>query len=289
MKTAYLNNKFIPLKEANVSILDRGFLYADGAFETMRASRGIVFQFEAHIKRLKDSLKALHINADIDSKKAGKIIAKLLKKNKLKEAYIKIIVTRGEASGVSILRHNKKPTIAVYALLHKKIPAKIYEKGFKLFISRSKMNAESPIAKRKTLNYLHNILCRYEAEKKGFDEAIFTNTKGFLTEATASNIFLVKNKKLFTPAVSSGILPGITRQEVMRLAKKYLGRKVNERLLKINDLYGADEVFLTNSTMGVMPVVKIGRRFLKTGKPGAITQCLIRHYNNSVREYSKKT
>ena len=289
MKIAYLNKKFIPLKEAKVSILDRGFLYADGVFETMRAYNGIVFHLRGHIERLSDSLKAIHINAKIDPKKTKQIINKLLKKNKLKDAYVKIVVTRGETSGFSILRHNQKPTIAIYVQSHKKIPAKSYEKGFKLFVSRSKMSIESPIAKRKTLNYLHNILCRYEAEKKGFNEVVFINTRGFLTEAASSNIFLVKNKKLLTPSLSSGILPGITRQEVIYLAKKNLKKRVNEYLLKISDLYSADEVFLTNSTIGIMPVVKIGHRFVKGRRPGAITKRLMKLYNDSVRECSQKT
>lgn len=270
MNIAYLNNKFIPLNEAKVSILDRGFLYGDGAFETMRAYKGIVFHLEKHIGRLFDSLKALGIRPGIDKSKLEKIVYKLLNKNKLKNAYVKIIVTRGNPVSPEFHR----ATLAVYTLLYKGYPAKIYKKGIKVLLGRAACNEKSRIAGKKTLNYLNNILWRLECKKKKFDDAIFINTNGFISEATSSNIFLVKGRKIFTPCLKTGCLPGITRDEIICLAKKFLKHKVSRGFIRASALYNASEIFLTNSLAEILPVVRVGKRIIGEGKPGPVTEKL---------------
>lgn len=278
MRIAYLNNKFLPLDKAKVPILDRGFLYGDGVFETMRSYEGIVFRLEKHIARLFGSLKALGIRPKIAKYKIEKIVYKLLKKNKLKDVYVKIIVTRGA----------NFPTFLVYALPYVPPPENIYKKGARLYVSETRLNEKSEIAGHKTLNYLHNILCRYKAEQKACYDAVLINTDDFIAETTSSNIFLVKRKKIYTPSVKSGILPGITRSEVMRLANKNLKNRVNENFMKIDALYEADEVFLTNSLVEIMPVTKIGKHIVGAGGPGPITKNLMSLYRDAVREYCRR-
>ena len=266
MRVAYLNGRFVPLRKAKISILDRGFMFGDGVFETMRAYAGGVFRLEKHLKRLSKSLKSLGIRAKVNKN----LIYKLLKKNKLKNAYIKIIVTRGE---------NQRPTVAIYALPYKPTA----KKRVRVLISGQRSNETSPVSGKKTLNYLQNFLCRDEAREKGYDDALLLNTKGFISEATTSNIFLVKAKKIYTPALGCGILPGITREEVMRLAAKNLNKKVRETFIKPKALAGADEVFLTNSLVEILPVVKIGGKTVGNGKPGPITKKLKEAFENAVK------
>ncbi|UCD55670.1 MAG: aminotransferase class IV [Candidatus Omnitrophota bacterium] len=283
----YLINKFVPLDKAKISILDRGFLYGDGVFETMRAYEGVVFHLEKHIGRLFKSLKMLRIRPGIDKPKMQKIVYKLLDKNKLKDAYIKIIVTRGKSTGLLIPPETRPATLAVYALPYKWHPGNIYKRGIKVFLARPGCNEKSPAAGKKTLNYLDNILCRYEAKKRRFDDAILINTKGFVSEATSSNIFLVKEEKLFTPCLESGCLPGITRDEIIRLAKRFW-HGINEGFIKTDTLYGADEVFLTNSLAEIVPVVRIGNHVIGRGAPGPVTEKLRGLFRDSVNRYRAK-
>ena len=279
MPTAYVNNKFVPLDKAKVSILDRGFLYGDGVFETMRAQDGVVFGLEEHVARLFKSLKIFRINLKTAPSKIKKIVYKLLDKNKLsisyrKDAYIKIIVTRGTSQGLLIPSGSARPTIAIYALPQKQIPRSVYEKGMRLCISKSVYNEKSPTSGHKTLNYLQNIMHRYDAKRKNLDEAILLNVNGFVSEAASSNIFLIKEKKVITPCLKSGCLPGIIRARVIRISKRFLKKKVKEIFIKKQALFSADEIFLTNSSLGVVPVVKIDGRPIGNGKPGPVTKKL---------------
>ena len=298
MQIAYLNEKFVPLHKAKVSILDRGFLYGDGVFETMRAYDGSVFLLEKHVERLFRSLKALRIEPGISKPEIRKIIYKLLAKNKLKSAYIKLIVTRGETqfpprAGQPGAGIGRRATVVVYALpykpppevSHKPMPETARKRGVKVLVSETRFNEKSNIAGYKTLNYLFNILCRNKAIIKGYNDAILINTDGFISEATSSNIFLVKGKKIYTPSLKSGILPGVTRLEVIRLAAKRLKSKVTEGLIKPNALYKADEVFFTNSLTGIMPVVRVGRTRVGDGKEGPLTRELTRCFNDAVNSY----
>lgn len=289
MSIVYLINKFIPLDKAKISILDRGFLYGDGVFETMRAYEGVVFRLEKHIERLFKSLKALRIRLGTDKSKMQKIVYKLLDKNKLKDAYIKIIVTRGKSTGLLIPSETQPAaTLAVYALPYKGHPGGVYKRGIKVFLAKPACNEKSRIAGKKTLNYLDNILCRYEAKKRRFDDAILINTRGFVSEATSSNIFLVKGRKLFTPCLESGCLPGITRNEVIRLVKRLLGHRINRGFIKVAALYGADEIFLTNSLAEIIPVVRVDNHVIGRGMPGPVTEKLRELFRNSVNRYRAK-
>lgn len=293
MGIVYLNTRFSPSDKAKISILDRGLLYGDGVFETMRAYKGVVFRLEKHVERLFKSLEILGIRLEIDKAKIEKIVYKLLDKNGLsasrgKDAYVKIIVTRGASGGLLIPVGTCRATFLVYGLPHKGHPENIYKRGIKTFIAGAKCNEKSKVAGKKTLNYLDNVLCRYEAKKRGFDDGIFINTEGFVSEATSSNIFLVKRKNLFTPCLESGCLPGITREEVIRLARKFLRRKVNQGFIKIGALYSADEIFLTNSLAEIVPVVRVNKHVIGRGKPGPVTGNLRGLFRDSVNRYRVK-
>ncbi|NQU95597.1 MAG: aminotransferase class IV [Candidatus Omnitrophica bacterium] len=279
MLIAYINGKFVPLDKAKVSVLDRGFLYGDGVFETMRAHNGVVFGLEKHVARLFKSLKTFRINLKVTPPKIKKIVYELLNKNKLsvtheKDAYIKIIVTRGTSRGLLMPSGSVRATIAIYALPQKQIPRSVYEKGMRLGVSKSVYNEKSPTSGHKTLNYLQYIMHRYDAKRKNLDEVILLNINGFVSEASSSNIFLIKEKRIITPCLKSGCLPGIIRAEVIRLSKRFLKKKVKEIFVKKQALLKADEVFLTNSTVGIMPVVEINGRTIGNGKPGPITKKL---------------
>jgi len=288
MKVAYLNKKFIPLKKAKVSILDRGFLYGDGIFETMRSYDGGVFLLEKHLERLYRSLKILDIKIELNKKSIEKAVYQLLNKNGLKNAYIKIVVTRGSSSGLLIPTRSTKATLAIYALPYKDNAKEIREKGIKIQIASTSSNERSKIAGNKTLNYMDNILCRYEARIKGFDDAVLINTRGHVSEVTSSNIFLVKNNTIFTPCLKAGILPGIIRQEIIDISKNSLKTRIKETFLKRSFLYSADEVFITNSLKGIVPVIKIGRNPVGHGKPGPITKALENMLGGRIESYCRK-
>ena len=254
---AYLNKKFLPLYRATLPVTDRGLMYGEGVFETMRAYNGVVFLFGKHLARLFRSLKALGIKTKASKMEIGKAVYKLLRKNELKDAYVKIIVTPS--------------TLAIYTLPY--LPPK--KEGVNLCISTSTLNEKSGIAGHKTLNYLNNLLSRREAERKGCYDAILLNTRGHIAETSSANIFLVKNKKIYTPPKKTGILPGVTREEVIRLARKDLKIPVKETFMGKSALYDADEIFVTNSLVEVLPVVG----------EGPITGNLRRAYTDAVKKY----
>lgn len=276
MKIAYLNNKFLPLEHAKISILDRGFMYGDGIFETMRSYNGIAYLLGRHMNRLFLALDSLRIYPKTTKKKLGKIVHTLLAKNKLKDAYVKVIVTRGKKT---------ESTIAMFALPHTPIPRTVYKNGIKACIAELSINKRSPAAGKKTLNYIVNILSRMDSGKKGFEEAIFVNSDGSVTEATSSNLFIVDGKKIYTPPVKSGILPGITREEIIRLLRRSSRCAVQERSIKKKDLLGADEAFLTNSISEIVPVVKVGSRTIGSGSPGKVTGDIMSLFRASVDRY----
>lgn len=265
--------------------MDRGFLYGDGIFETMRSYNGAVFRLEKHTCRLFKSLKALDIRPSASRREIEKKVYELLKKNRLSlGAYIKIIVTRGASGGLLVPRGKSRGFLVIYTLKYKGPPKTVYTKGIKVSVSRTGSGRDCPTAKHKTLNYLPNILRRKSAKKHGFDDTILVNADGILGEASSSNVFLVKGKKIYTPSLQCGILPGITREEVIRLAEKILKIKVRQICIKKRFLYGASEIFLTNSLAEIVPVTKIDNYTVGKGTPGPLTKRLIGLYRDAVKK-----
>ncbi len=261
MEIVYINKKFVPFKKAGIPIFDRGFLYGDGAFETMRSYRGVIFGFDKHAGRLFKTLKILGINPPVKTGTLKRSAYGLLDKNKLargseKDAYLKIIITRGAWNGLALERAIA-PNLMIYG---HEIKNEKRNKNITLLPAPVKNSSLSGL---KTLNYLENILCLFEAKRKGYDDALMIGENGIVKEATTSNIFFIKDQVLYTPGLKSGILPGIIREEVIKIAKNILRLKLQEKFIKTSDINLFEGAFLTNSISGLTPVSRIGRKKFK--------------------------
>ena len=280
MGKVYINGKLVNTDKAKISIFDRSFLYGDAAFETMRGYAGVVFRLDEHLARLIGSLKILRVKDAYTKDYLKKAVYEVLNANRLKSAYVRIVVTRGEGRFGIGYKDTFKPNLIIVAKDFEGYPGCIFSKGIDAKII-GVTNEYSVLSKMKTANYLNYILARFDAQSAGSDEAILTNTKGCITEGATSNIFIVKNNGLITPSESSGILPGITRGVIIEIAKK-LKISVKEKLLSRRELLGADEIFLTNSLAEVLPVTRVDSKRVGSGLVGDITKLLRISYQKAV-------
>ncbi|HUU76151.1 MAG TPA: branched-chain-amino-acid transaminase [Methanoregulaceae archaeon] len=270
----YLDGKFVPKEEAKVSVFDHGFLYGDGVFEGIRAYNGRVFRLEEHLDRLYDSAKTIDLKVPISKEEFSEIILETLRKNNLREAYIRPLVSRGVGDLGLDPRKCPKPSVIVIAVEWGAMYGDLYEKGLRaITVSIRRNPAESLPPNVKSLNYLNNIFAKIEANYKGGDEAIFFDTNGYVSEGSGDNIFVVKNGEIVTPPTINN-LRGITRMVALE-ATASLGITVKEQNLGYFDMYSADEVFVTGTAAEVAPIVLIDGRSIGTGKPGPITRQLM--------------
>lgn len=275
----YLNGSLLSAEDAKISPLDYGFLYGFGLFETMRAYDGKVFKLDAHLSRLAKAAKTLGMPpVTLDLKQT---VADTIKANKLKSARIRITVSAGEGSALPDITSCPKPTVLITARDYQPPAKEIYEKGYKAIISSIRRNAESPLSRLKTTTYLDNLLAKQEAKAKEVDEAVFLNEHDLVAEGSMSNIFIVSEGVLKTPRVENGILPGITRETILDLARKE-GIEAEQGDIWLDELLEAEEAFLTNSLIEVMPLVKVARNRIGSGKPGPVSQKLITAYRKMV-------
>lgn len=277
----YLNGKIVPSKEAMVSVFDHGFLYGDGIYETMRVYDGVVFKLEEHLKRLYRSalLIGLMVPLDIDHLKIA--IYETLIANALRNAYVRLTISRGRGSIGLDPDFCPEPTIVIIAQEFKEYPKAFYKNGISLIISETRRNLKEAINPRiKSLNFLNNILAKIEAKKRNAYEAIMLNVYGKLTEGTISNVFFYKDGILCTPSLDCGILDGITRGMIIELARRE-GLKVKEGKFTKKDIYSAEEVFLTNTTMEVMPVLKIDDQKYAVGNISKLLRTIYRQETNA--------
>jgi branched-chain amino acid aminotransferase len=282
MKTkVWINGKFFDPGRANISIFDRGFMYGDGLFETMRAYAGVVFKLDGHIDRLYTSLGVLGIRKPCSKEVLKKAIYRTVKVNALKSAYIKVSVTRGQGRFGIGYKDEFIPNAVIVAKDFEGYPEWMFDRGLSAAIAGIRQNERSVLSRVKSLNFLPYIIARFEAKDMGYDEAILVNTKGHVAEAATSNIFLVKNGALVTPSLLDGILPGITRSTVIEIARK-LRLRVTQRAVLPGELASADEVFLTNSLAEILPVVKVGPGRIGRGSPGKLTRLLRVCYQKEV-------
>jgi len=276
----FLNGNFIPLNKSKISPCDMGFLYGAGAFETLRSFDGYIPFIDRHYRRLKKTLKLLDINFNLSYKDIKKIIYKLLKINKLKNAYIRITVSSGT--------DKNRPTIFILLKKIDIILYKSYLNGVVLSISKYNRNY-SILSNYKTLNYLENLLERRKANKQKYFDTIFLDITGkYITECTSANIFVVKNNIVYTPEVKNfPVLGGITREIVIEILKK---NKINiiEKKITKSEMFTADEIFITNSLIGIVPVKRINKFFVSENIPGKITEILINKYNYKIKTGGKK-
>jgi branched-chain amino acid aminotransferase len=274
----FVDGKFYSERDAKVSVFDHGLLYGDGVFEGIRAYNGRVFKLKEHIDRLFYSAKAILLDIPMTHAEMMKATIETVRVNKLRDSYIRLVVTRGVGSLGLNPRSCKKPTIIIIAATIQLYPPEYYQRGLDLVTVPTTRNLQNSINPAiKSLNYLNNILAKIEANNAGMEEAIMLNAEGYVAECTGDNIFIIKNGILFVPPLSACALYGITRQTVIELARQ-LGYPVSETNLTRYDVYNADECFITGSAAEVVPAVKVDGRVVGTGKPGPITLKLIQEY-----------
>ncbi len=278
----YLNNEIVKASDAKISVFDHGFLYGDGIFETMRAYDGVIFMFDEHLIRLyrSASLIGLDINRNFADIKIA--VYETLKANSLSNAYVRLSISRGFGPIGIDPDLCKENTFVIIANEFKNYPNSYYLEGIETIVSSIKRNpieALNPLIK--SFNFLNNILAKIEAKKMQAVEAIMLNMEGFIAEGTISNVFFVKDEILCTPSISCGILDGITRGVVIELARRN-GIEVIEGRFSVEELYTASEVFLTNSSMELMPIKRINDKRFSTGK---IYTLLRKQYKKEVEAY----
>jgi len=275
----YINGEFYPKSQASVSVYDHGLLYGDGVFEGIRAYNGVVFKLREHIERLYASAKAIMLEIPMDKEEMIDAVLETLRKNKLKDAYIRLLVTRGVGDLGLDPRKCKKPNVIIIA--EPMLP--LYGKESKLkgvsliFSSVRRDRVDATTHQIKSMNYLNSILAKLEAIAAGADDAVMLDERGFVSETTATNIFIVKNRKITTPPTTTGALPGITRNFVIELARR-LGYDVEEKDITPFELLTADEVFITGTGAEIVPVTKIAGRVIGHGTAGEITMKLIEEF-----------
>jgi branched-chain amino acid aminotransferase group I len=283
----YLNGQLVSHFEAKLSPFDHGFLYGYGLFETMRAYNGHIFRLDRHLARLRRSAEILGLTYNVIASEAKQSLESAciatLDSNKLKDARIRLTVSAGEGDMTPDPSTCSSPTVLITAQNLVPLPPEKYETGFKTSISFLRRNSQSPLSRLKSTCYMENILARTAARAAGCDEAIFLNEQGYLAEGSSTNIFLVSNGELITPCFESGVLPGITRDAVLEIARTS-NIKATERWVQLNELIEAQEAFVTNSILELMPLVSVEGRPIGTGKPGKLTGDLLFAYRKLVEE-----
>ena len=283
-RKVYLNGKFVDKNKAKISVFDHGLLYGDGVFEGIRSYDSRVFKLKEHIDRLYRSASAMKLRIHMTKNAMMKAVISTLKKNKLKNAYIRLVVTRGPGDlGLDPRKCKKGGSIFIITDRIALYPKKFYEKGLHIVAADVHKNHIFAIDPNiKSLNYLNNILARIDAIEKNCPEAIMLTHDGYVSECTGDNIFIVKNGKLMTPPRSIS-LEGITQGVVMKIARK-MKIQAKEKNIVLKDVYNADECFLTGTAAEVIPVNKVDKHKIGNGKPGPITLKLLAKF----KELTKK-
>ncbi|MBI5180927.1 MAG: branched-chain-amino-acid transaminase [Nitrospirae bacterium] len=284
----YLNGKIVPKEKALVSVFDHGFLYGDGIYETLMVYNGKIFKIDEHIKRFFQSAKMTGFKMPMTKPQIEAAFYKTLKANNLKEAYIRIQITRGYGDIGLDPALCPKPTVVIIPKDFHGHPEEYYQRGVHVAVVNIRRN--HPMAlnpKIKATNFLNNILAKIESLKKKAYEAIMLTIDGYVAEGTICNIFIVKNRTLITPPTNIGILEGVTRTLIIKLAKEK-GIKVLEKAFKKDALYSANECFLSSTTMEIMPVTRVDNKKIGKGLPGEMTKGLLNSFREKyVRPYYK--
>jgi branched-chain amino acid aminotransferase len=280
----YLNNRLVPDNKATVSVFDHGFLYGDGIYETLRAYDGVVFKREDHIERLFHSASLIGLKIPKSPAQIKTAVYKTIEANRLREAYVRITVSRGQGPIGLDPALCPRPTFVIMARPFKGYPSSYYKNGVKVAIVSTRRNYNRSMNPAiKSLNFLNNILAKTEAKEVRAYEAIMLNHLGYVAEGTISNIFFVRNGILHTPETGVGILNGITRMTIIDVAKK-LGVRLKEGRFRPRSLYSADEVFISNTTMELMPVSMVDKKRISRGA-GSITKMIHKEYKRKVADY----
>ena len=284
MEKVFLNDKLVDSNKACISVTDSGFLYGAGLFETMRSHNGVVFALKDHLDRLFASADVLSIKNFYSRKYITEAIAKLLHVNKLTDARLRLTLTNGP---MSESEEQRKSTLLITAAELRSYPPEYYKKGVMVVLCPFKQNPIDPTSGRKTTSYFSRMIALNLAHQKRAAEAIWFTLDNRLAEGCISNVFLVKDSELFTPPINTPVLPGVARKTVCQIALQNL-IKLTEKDLSIEDLLGADEIFLTNVIMQVMPITKIEKHTVGDGQVGPITKKLHKSFEELVKEVCRE-
>lgn len=270
----YIDGKYYSKDDAKISVFDHGLLYGDGVFEGIRMYNGRIFRLEDHLDRLYDSARTIDLCIPMTKEEMAEAMKETIRRNNLKNGYIRPIVTRGIGDLGLCPTKCPKATVIIIAVEWGAMYGDLYEKGLRAVTVSIRRNPACALPPNvKSLNYLNNILAKIEANCKGGDEAIMFDMAGHISEGSGDNIFIVKNGIIYTPPTLNN-LKGITRLVVLELARQ-LGLTLNESNIGYFDLYTADEVFVTGTAAEVAPIVYIDGRSIGSGKPGPVTRQLM--------------
>lgn len=271
----WLDGRLVPEEEAKVSVFDHGLLYGDGVFEGIRAYDGVVFRLREHLQRLYNGARVIMLDIPLSQEEMTQAVLETIRANGLRDAYIRLVVTRGVGDLGLDPRKCPRASVFIIAAGIAVYPEEVYVNGLRLITCSVRRNSPDALdGAIKSLNYLNNIMAKMEAIRAGVPEGIMLTTDGYVAECTGDNIFLVQGDRLTTPPTSIGNLPGITRGAVMEIAARQ-GLEVREELFRVASVYTAEEVFVTGTAAEIVPVVEVDARPVGNGKPGPITKRLM--------------
>ena len=271
----YVDGTLYEKDDARISVFDHGFLYGDGVFEGIRAYEGNVFRLEEHIERLYRSAKTIALDLPMTQAEMTQAVLDTIAANEKKDAYIRLVVSRGPGDLGIDPANCSKPTVVIIVAEIKLYPKELYETGASIVTSSVRRIPIQCLDPRiKSLNYLNNIMAKIDARRAGALEAVMLNHQGRVAECTADNIFFIQDGVLKTPDLMNGALPGITRATVLDIGVA-IGMPTEEGNYGLHDLYNADELFLTGTGAEIVPVISVDGRTVGDGRPGATTKRLL--------------
>jgi branched-chain amino acid aminotransferase len=279
----YLNGKLVEKADARVSVFDHGFLYGDGAFEGIRSYNSRVFRLKEHIDRLYETMHTLMIDPHMTKKQMSDAVIATLRANRLKDGYIRLVVSRGEGDlGLDPRKCYGKPNVIIITDKITLYPAELYQKGMAIITVPTVKNHPNALNPQlKSLNYLNNILAKIEASQSGYNEAIMLEDNGYIGECTGDNVFIYKDGVLSTPHL--GRLKGITSGAILELALK-MKIRVFEGYITRHEVYNAQECFLTGTGAELIPIVKVDGRAIGEEKPGPVTKKLLNAFYQLIKK-----
>ena len=285
----YIDGEYYPKSQAKVSVFDHGLLYGDGVFEGIRAYNGVVFKLKEHVDRLYRSAHAIMLKIPLTKEEMVQAVVETLRKNKLKDSYIRLVVTRGVGDLGLDPRKCPKPSVIIITDTISLHATGAKENGITTMFSWVRRNpVDATTHEIKSLNYLNSVLAKIEANVNGVDEAICLESNGYIAEGVGENVFIVKNGEILTPPASTGALAGITAEVVVKLAAK-LGYKLTVTNLTPFMLFTADEAFFTGTAMEMVPIREVNKRQIGTGKPGPVTKKLIAAFQKVIEDPTQGT
>jgi branched-chain amino acid aminotransferase len=285
----YIDGEFYPKSEAKISVYDHGFLYGDGVFEGIRAYNGLVFKLKEHINRLYRSAHAIMLNIPLTKQELEKAVIDTLRKNQMKDSYIRLIVSRGVGDLGLDPRKCPQPSIIIIADTINIKAGNAKDVGITAVFTWVRRNpVDATTHEIKSLNYLNSVMGKIEANAYGADEAICLEPNGYVAEGVGENIFIVKNSEVLTPPNSTGSLEGITSEVIVNLCKK-LNFKLTITNLTPFMILTADEAFFTGTAMEVVPICEVNKRTIGDGKPGYVTKKLMTEFHQVIADPNNGT